>query len=171
MSANLEDIPEIAHLYQRQRPAAAVKKTKETRQMRSAFQIMINPNVAAMKLSPEEDKAFINEFYYATQHFVQNLPQFTKPYPGKETFRVPKLMEPMPKPFMERMDRDNRVHCHMFVQFDSLCYMDQQKIEAYFHTILQKWQPKKIFVTTKYVKSNQMLLDYFKKQQVGHSAD
>lgn len=164
MSANLEDIPEIAHLYNRERPAALVKKTKETRQIRSAFQILVNPNVAALKLKPEEDKQFINEFYYAMHHFADNISQFTKPYPGKDRFRVPKPME-KPHIVFERMDRDNRVHSHMFVQFDSLCYMDQEKIEAYFHTILHRWQPKKIFVTSKYVKSNQMLLDYFKKQQ------
>lgn len=166
MSANIEDIPELAHLYNRQRPATTLKKTKHTRQMRSAFQVLVNPNVAALKLSPEEDKTFINEFYYACQHFTTNAAQFTKPYPGKERFKVPQLMEPLPRPFFERMDRDNRIHMHMFIQFDSVCYMDTDKIEAFFHSILMKWQPKKIFVTAKYVKSNQMLLDYFQKQQI-----
>ena len=134
----------------------------------SSFLVTVDLPYAIDKLTAQDYKKYAKDFMKASSGFSDQIQHFTRKFPGRrEAFKIPKVLKISNE--FEIGTKHNHLHSHFFVSFDSVCFMDNSKIESFFK---QAMSVRRNWLGTKrpYVSSRSMLSDETVKNYItkGH---
>lgn len=140
--------------------------SSEAKAKTSTFLITVDLPQATHRLSAVDYKKFAKEFMKASSTFSEQVQHFTKRFPGRrEAFRIPSVTRITNE--FEIGTKHNHLHSHFFVSFDSVCYMDLDKITAFFKQAMaarRNWLgTKKPYVSARSMLSDQTIKNYITK--------
>lgn len=170
---NYSRIESLEHLYKRVHNIPAEQKTKKPieKSKRSAFLITINPNKNDFSFQSENEFiAYVNQLEISSKNFEANVSEFTGQYPGKTgPFQKPIVIETFRA--IERGDKHARLHVQMLVKFSSVCWMNQPMIIEYFKQSLKDFNVKGLYVSTRSMKTDDLIKDYLSKYNKPNKED
>jgi hypothetical protein len=119
------NIPDFIYEKKTQKPTKKTNKPSHTRT--SQFLITINPNLGTKNLNNEIVKQIYINLENAQTKLKENIKEYVKPLPGKKNFIPPDLIKFEAQ--HERGEQIGKLHTHIFIQFDALCYMNVDKLK------------------------------------------
>lgn len=154
------DIPDF--IYNKTTSKAIKKTNKPSHVKTSQFLITINPNLGTKKLDNETVKQIYINLENTKNKLKENIKEYVKSMPGKKNFIPPNLIKFEAQ--HERGEMVGKLHTHIYIQFDNLCYMNVDKIRELYdneftivnpivrYNELKQQGKKPIRVEAKYIK-------------------
>jgi hypothetical protein len=119
------DIPDF--IYNKTTSKAVKKTNKPSHTRTSQFLLTINPNLGTKKLDNETIKQIYINLENTKNKLKENIKEYVKSMPGKKNFIPPDLIKFEAQ--HERGEMVGKLHTHIYIQFDNLCYMNVDKLK------------------------------------------